>query len=118
MNVKITTKQFELKRAEVEDDGIKLIYDIIDTSFKGQLNIVFDEDLYIDWKSNFLDDFKNIIELWKHKVIIMDNMLSLQNAIQHLLYDVESKGYLFKVPYPNMKYIHLHKDLMFNKYLD
>ncbi len=75
-----------------------------DTTRLGQVNIVFDENMYIEYPSDFETELFNITENCIQKVIN-----------QNILYEIESKLNLLLEKYRNMKLLFLESDLFFKQ---
>ena len=75
-----------------------------DTTQFGQVNIVFDENMYVEYPSDFETELFNITESCIQKVIN-----------QHTLYEIENRLNLLLEKYRDMKLLFLESDLFFKQ---
>ena len=75
-----------------------------DTGSEGQLNIYFDENMYIECSSNFKEEIHSICEQYIHEEIQQDIVIALENKINLLIEQ-----------YRNMKLLFIESDLFFKQ---
>ena len=116
MRAKVTIKQFELQRVESK----RVVYTVFDTAeLNRSINIVFDEDMWIDNDSDFKRRIDEILEDTIRQPIQDNTIAMLENRVNQLLNDMVMQGYLFTKSMSwvkDKKWILLYKDPMFDEY--
>lgn len=67
---------------------------VFDSQF-GQVNVLFDEDMIIDPKSRFLEQFEQCCKAYIHQILTNDTMIQLTVDLNNLLHKTCVEGYLF-----------------------
>ena len=90
-----------------------------DTTHKGELNIVFDENMYIDYLG-FAEECQDMLNKYIHEYLTIANTVSIENKLNLLLLKYRNNKMLFLESDPffreREKNIILYKDEYFDEY--